>query len=183
MWAGIVNSSGEDCCWSENFALQHHNIHTGYSFNCTKSLIIYLSFLVKRLWKGLVLRIWNSFNFSSADFSFFPECIEPSSVALDFVVNEFLIGFVCVMNHTCFNNLWFQLFFNTSSICSALKYLTLNCQAPTQLSTPSPLQPNSISTPSQFNSSKSWVGDIPYIWFSPPPPPTHHITFLNYKTK
>ena len=42
--------------------------------------------------------------------------------------------------------------------------------------------PNSISTPSQFNSSKSWVGVMPYIWFSPPPthPPTHHhITFLN----
>ena len=45
------------------------------------------------------------------------------------------------------------------------------CQAPTQLPTPSPLQPNSISTSSQFNSSKSWVGVMPYIWFSPPPPP------------
>ena len=29
----------------------------------------------------------------------------------------------------------------------------------------------SISTPSQFNSSKSWVGVMPYIWFVPPPPP------------
>ena len=53
------------------------------------------------------------------------------------------------------------------------------CQAPTQLPTPSPLQPNPISTPSQFNSSKSWVGVMPYIWFSPPPPPTtHQYSFL-----
>ena len=42
-----------------------------------------------------------------------------------------------------------------------------NCQAPTQLPTQSPLQVSSTSTSSQFNSSKSWVGVMPYIWFSP----------------
>ena len=53
---------------------------------------------------------------------------------------------------------------------------SLFCQAPTQLPTPSPLQPNLISTQSQSNSSKSWVGVIPYNWFVPPP--THQYSFL-----
>ena len=48
-------------------------------------------------------------------------------------------------------------------------YSPYYCQAPTQLPTWYPLQFNSISTSSQFNSSKSWVGVMPYIWFSPPP--------------
>ena len=58
-----------------------------------------------------------------------------------------------------------------------------NCQAPTQLPTRSPLQPNMISTSSQFNSSKSWVGVMPYIWFSPPPPPPPTTILLFWTTK
>ena len=46
-----------------------------------------------------------------------------------------------------------------------LRAVNCYCQAPTQLPTPSPLQPNSISTSSHFNSSKSWVGVMPYICF------------------
>ena len=58
-----------------------------------------------------------------------------------------------------------------------------NCQAPTQLPTRSPLQFNSISTSSKFNSSKSWVGVMPYIWFSSPPthppPPVFFFNTIN----
>ena len=57
---------------------------------------------------------------------------------------------------------------------------------PNSISTPSSLHLHSISTPSQFNSSKSWVGVMPYNWFAPPPTHHHHhhhITFPNYKTK
>ena len=57
------------------------------------------------------------------------------------------------------------------------------CKAPTQLPTPSPLQPNFISTPSQFNSSKSWVGVIPYNWFVPPPTTTTTTILLFWTTK
>ena len=62
-----------------------------------------------------------------------------------------------------------------------LHTIRTNCQAPTQLPTRSPLHPNSISTSSQFNSSKSWVGVMPYIWFSPPPthPPVFFFNTIN----
>ena len=54
----------------------------------------FLSSLANKLLKGLLLIFWNSLNFSSAD----------ASLLIDFGKTEFLIGFVCVMNQTYFNN-------------------------------------------------------------------------------
>ena len=73
-----------------------------YNYVYTKSY--FLSFLAKRLWKGLFLRIRNSLNFSSGDFSIVMFCFELSSILIDFGLSDFL-GFVCDMNQTYFNNL------------------------------------------------------------------------------
>ena len=100
-------------------------INRGLTLSTTRSSQFYfLNFLENRLLRGLLLKIWNSFNFSSGVFSILPEFIWlASSIFIDLGFGS-LINFECVMNQTISNSLWFQTFFSSSvffSVCFSLK--------------------------------------------------------------